>query len=96
MSSFRSRIAERFASGSGRGNCALAPFFLDCAVMNARAALSNLDRAERDDPGSIESALRTRLEYVIEEAERAAATSWRRLQVREQATEIAEELFKVA
>lgn len=96
MSTFRSRLAERFTTPTGFRNRAMAPFFLDCAVMQAKAALSNLDRAERDDPGTVESGLRARLQYVIQEAERAAATSWRRLQRRQEAQETAEKMFDEA
>lgn len=65
MSSFQSRIAHKFATSPGGGNRASAPFFLDMAMIEARAALAFLDRAERDAPGTVHGNIRCDLEMAI-------------------------------
>lgn len=78
MSTFRSKIAHLFATHSRKGNCASAPFFLDCAVRDAKALLANLDRAERDCAGIVDSRTRATAEAFVRHLEANAKESWER------------------
>ena len=78
MSSFQSRIAHRFATSPGGGNRASAPFFLDMAMIEARAALAFLDRAERDMPGLVSSSTRYAIEAAIADIQALANAGRRR------------------
>jgi hypothetical protein len=69
VSTHRSLSAWKFATSSGLGNCANAKFFEWLALMNARAALANLLRAERDEPGSTDATTVERLRSAIDRLE---------------------------
>ena len=79
MSSFQSRIAHKFATSPGGGNRASAPFFLDMAMIEARAALAFLDRAERDRPGLVSSNTRQAIEAAIADIQATANASRQRV-----------------
>lgn len=82
MSSFRARLAQKLGLSPKPGNCANAPFFLDMALANTKAALANLDRAERDCPGIVEPRTRAALDVLIHHMEIAASRSREREPIR--------------